>query len=129
MKDKDNKTQKNNDNETNEVNNAKTQSCDGTKDLIVQGSLLKDSLDVEKLLNNSPSIPDNTSWNYRIGEGLKPSAIMPVEAEFSKALKAINTPPWQDSLYKSFELPKFALGVILYARRLNCPKQQLGFNH
>ena len=127
MKDKDNKTQKNNDNETNEVNNAKTQSCDDTKDLIVQGSLLKDSLDVEKLLNNSPSIPDNTSWNYRIGEGLKLSAIMPVEAEFSKVLKAINTPPWQDSLYKSFELPKFATWSDTLSEAIKLPETTTWF--
>lgn len=63
LKDKDNKIPKNSDNETNEVKDTKTQSCDDTKDLIVQGSLLKDSLDVEKLLNNSPSILDNASWN------------------------------------------------------------------
>ena len=79
MKEKDNNTPQNSDNETNVVKNTKTQSCDDTKDLIVQGSLLKDSLDVEKLLNNSPSILDNAPWNYRIGECLKLSAIMSVE--------------------------------------------------
>ena len=127
LKDKDNKIPKNSDNETNEVKDTKTQSCDNTKDLIVQGSLLKDSLDVEKLLNNSPSILDNASWNYRIGEGLKLSAIMPVESEFSNALKAINTPSWQDSLYKSFELPKFTTWSDTLSEAIKLPETTTWF--
>ena len=127
LKDKDNKIPKNSDNETNEVKDTKTQSCDDTKDLIVQGSLLKDSLDVEKLLNNSPSILDNASWNYRIGEGLKLSAIMPVESEFSNALKAINTPSWQDSLYKSFELPKFTTWSDTLSEAIKLPETTTWF--
>ncbi len=120
MKDKENKKVENTDDVT-ESKDTKAEICDGTKDLIVESSLINDALDIEKLMNNSLSVLDDTSWN--IGKPLKIPGIISLESQYSKALKAITTSSWPDPLYKSLELPKLTTWSDSLSETIKLPEK------
>ncbi len=124
MKDKDNKTLENNNsnNETNEARDTKTQNHDNINGLTSQKPLLHDSFNTNELLSNSTFNFNNTSWNYKLGEALKISGVVPFDSAFSEALKVIKEPLLQDSLYKLFELPKNTAWSDTLSNAIKLPK-------